>query len=178
MKARLAGISYSLLLIIVFTGNRAFPQGTPPVSATGHIIAEVIPVFSATETSQMNFGRFAPGPLGGEIILTPQGSVSVLGSVYKGPGAHHAASFNVQGDAGATFSITLPSDPVVLSHMADAKTMIVDDWVSVPSPGTGTGMLQNGFQVVYVGATLKVGNLHDNPVGIYTGTYTITFDFN
>jgi len=29
-----------------------------------------------------------------------------------------------------------------------------------------------------VGATLKVGTLTDNPAGIYTGTYTITFDFN
>jgi len=39
-------------------------------------------------------------------------------------------------------------------------------------------MLENGAQTVYVGATLKVGSLIDNPVGIYTGTYTITFDFN
>ena len=56
--------------------------------------------------------------------------------------------------------------------------MLVDNWVSVPSPGVGTGMLQGGYQVVYVGATLNVGTLLDNPVGIYTGTYIITFDFN
>jgi hypothetical protein len=56
--------------------------------------------------------------------------------------------------------------------------MIVDDWVSVPNEGMGTGQLQNGFQVVYVGATLKVGNLNDNPIGIYTGSYKVTFDFN
>jgi len=56
--------------------------------------------------------------------------------------------------------------------------MSVDEWFSDPAPGIGTGMLQNGFQVVLVGATLNVGTLHDNPVGIYTGTYTITFDFN
>lgn len=41
-----------------------------------------------------------------------------------------------------------------------------------------TGMLQGGFQIVYVGATLKVGTIEDNPVGIYTGSYMITFDFN
>jgi len=38
-------------------------------------------------------------------------------------------------------------------------------------------MLQGGFQTVLVGATLKIGTLNDNPVGVYTGTYTITFDF-
>jgi len=138
----------------------------------------VIPVFSATETAQMNFGRFSPGPEGGEIILTPDGTVSVLGSVYKGTGAHNAASFFVSGDADASFTVTLPDDPVVLKHVSSAKTMVIDDWISNPGAGIGAGILQEGSKVVYVGATLKVGRLEDNPVGIYAGTYTITFDFN
>ena len=56
--------------------------------------------------------------------------------------------------------------------------MLVSDWVSVPAPGPGGATLQEGFQTVYVGATLEVGTIHDNPVGVYTGSYTITFDFN
>ena len=67
---------------------------------------------------------------------------------------------------------------MVLKHINSARTMTVEEWNSVPAPGTGTGILQDGFQVVSVGATLNVGTLYDNPVGIYTGTYTITFDFN
>jgi hypothetical protein len=176
--ARLARISYSLLILIILATGRTEAQVTPPASVTGHVIAEIITVLSAYETSQLNFGRFAPGPEGGEIILTPESTISVLGTVFKGPGAPNAASFHVSGDADAAFSISLPGAPVILTHSSDAKTMAVEDFVSVPSPGVGTGMLQNGFQVVYVGATLKVGPLHDNPVGIYTGTYTITFDFN
>jgi hypothetical protein len=84
----------------------------------------------------------------------------------------------VSGDVDASYSITLPPAPVILTHTSSAKTMEIKDWVSVPSPGIGTGKLQNGFQVVYVGATLKIGTLNDNPVGIYTGTYSISFDFN
>lgn len=148
------------------------------VSATGHIIAEVIPVFSASETSQMNFGRFSPGPQGGEIVLTPEGTVMVLGSVYTGSGLHNAASFYLTGDSDATFSVSLPNAPVYLTHTRSARTMRVENWVSIPDHGIGTGVLQNGSQVVYVGATLKVGTLDDNPVGVYTGTYNITFDFN
>ncbi len=146
--------------------------------ATGHVIAEIIPVFTASETAQLNFGRFAPGPQGGKLILTPQSTVSVLGSVYKGTGSYNAASFYISGDIDASYSITLPSNPVILKHTSSAKTMTIDEWYSDPAPGIGTGMLQNGFQVVLVGATLNVGTLHDNPVGIYTGIYTITFDFN
>jgi len=147
------------------------------VSASGHISAEVISALSAIETSQMNFGRFSPGPQGGELILTPESTVSVLGSVYSGSGMQNAASFYVTGETGVAYSITLPSEPVTITNTSSSKTMIVDNWSSIPAPTHGAGMLQDGFQTVLVGATLKVGTLNDNPVGIYTGTYSITFDF-
>jgi len=31
---------------------------------------------------------------------------------------------------------------------------------------------------VLVGATLVTGSIYDNPVGVYTGTYPITFSYN
>lgn len=168
----------SLLFLMAVTKVGVLAQSTPPVSATGHILAEVISVFSASETSQMNFGRFSPGPQGGQLILTPESTISVLGSVFSGAGNHNAASFYVAGDVDAAYSITLPTNPVVLTHSSNDKTMLVADWVSVPSSGMGAGMLLNGYQVAYVGATIIVGTINDNPVGIYTGSYTITFDFN
>jgi hypothetical protein len=171
-------LCFSFICLLLMTGGKAFSQALPPATATGQIFAEVVPIYTASETAQMNFGKFSPGPQGGEIILTPESTISVLGSVYKGTGTHNAASFYVTGEPDASYTINLPSGPVVLTHISSAKTMQVEDWVSIPSPGIGAGKLQNGFQVVYVGATLKVGTLQDNPVGIYTGSYTITFDFN
>jgi len=175
--ARSVILFISLVFSLFVTLDLCAQTGTE-VSVTGHITAEIIPVFSASESSQMDFGRFSPGPQGGEIVLSPRNTISVLGTVYAGNGLHTAASFHVSGNDDAAFSITLPSDPVVLTHASSTKTMIIADWNSIPSPGTGTGMLQNGFQIVYIGATLKVGTLIDNPVGIYTGSYNITFDFN
>ena len=58
--------------------------------------------------AQLNFGRFSPGPQGGKMILTPQSTISVIGSVFKGTGSYNAASFYVSGDADAAYSITLP----------------------------------------------------------------------
>ncbi len=166
----------SLIFLLGPAGNLHAQVVT--ASATGDIFAEVIPVFSARETAQMNFGKFSPGPQGGEIILTPESTVFTLGSVFKGPGTHNAASFYISGDVDAAYSINLPDEPVVITNLNTAKTMMVNSWVSIPSQGAGTGLLQNGFQVVYVGATLKVGTLEENPVGIYKGSYTVTFDFN
>jgi len=175
---RLNRIFNSLIFLINVTTGGVTAQVAPPVSATGHVTAEIVPVFSVSEMAQMNFGKYAPGPQGGEIILTPQSTVSVLGSIFEGAGTHNAASFYVTGDVDAAYTITLPAAPVVLTHISNAKTMKIDNWVSIPAPSVGAGKLQDGFQTVYIGATLKVGTLYDNPVGLYTGTFTITFDFN
>lgn len=169
---------FELILVLSFAVGSLQAQNPLQASVTGHVFAEIIAAFSAVETSQMNFGRFSPGPYGGQIILTPQGSVSVMGSVVQGSGIHNAASFYVTGDTYTSFSISLPKSPAILTNTTNAKTMLVSNWLSVPSPGPGGGTLKDGFQTVYVGATLEVGLLSDNPVGIYTGTYTITFDFN
>jgi hypothetical protein len=177
MKAKVEK-SFLCLAIFLIVNISIYAQSVPTASATGHITAEIIPVFTASETSQMNFGKFSPGPQGGQLILTPQGSVSVLGSVYSANSLHNAASFYLTGHDGSTFNITLPSNPVILTHITTGKTMLVDNWTSSPSPGIGTGILKDGFQVVYVGASLKVGTLSDNPIGAYAGTYEITFEFN
>jgi hypothetical protein len=169
---------FSLLSVIVISTGVCVAQTAPPVSVTGHITAQVITTLAAVETSQMNFGKFSPGPQGGELMLTPENNISVLGSVWPGSGTHNAASFYVTGDPGIAYTITLPAEPVTITHMGTARTMTVGDWISVPAPTPGAGLLEDGSQTVYIGATLKVGTLNDNPVGIYTGTYTITFDFN
>lgn len=174
MKSHL--LKYCITFFLLAAVSRTNAQFVGSASATGHVFAEVVSAFSAIETSQLNFGRFSPGPDGGEIILTPQGTISVLGSVSRSGGIHNAASFYLSGP-NATFSITLPGS-VVLTNTADAKTMRLKNWVSVPSSGLAGGNIQDGSQTVYIGATLEVGPLAVNPVGIYTGSYSVTFDFN
>ena len=109
---RLRRYALSLICLLLQTAGIMFAQPSTPASVTGRITAEVIPVFSASETAQMNFGRFSPGPQGGRIILTPQNTISVLGSVFTGTGMYNAASFYISGYDDAAYSITLPSGPV------------------------------------------------------------------
>jgi hypothetical protein len=178
MMKRFKILTFSLVSFLFIFGGRVLAQMVPSVSSTGRIFAEIIPVFSASDSLEMNFGRFSPGPSGGQIVLSPRDVVSVQGSIFKGTGAHNAARFYLTGDVNATYTISLPTSPVILTHTSDKKTMLVEGWESIPSPGVGIGILQEGYQVVSVGATLKVGPLNINPVGLYTGSYTITFDFN
>lgn len=166
------------LFILSISMNGLKAQNAQQASATGHILAEVITAFTAVETAQMNFGRFSPGPFGGQLVITPQSTVSAMGSVVTGSGVPNAASFYITGDSHTVYSINLPNTPIAITNTTNARTMLVSNWVSVPSPGPGGATLQEGFQTVYVGATLEIGTLTDNPVGVYTGSYTITFDFN
>ncbi len=170
--------SISLIFLLFVFAIKAEAQPSSASTVTGHITAEVISTLTAIETSQLSFGKFSPGHQGGKLILTPESSISVMGSVWPGSGTHSAASFYVTGDPGVAFTISLPTAPVTITHTSSARTMNVEDWRSVPEAEPGAGMLENGFQVVYVGATLSVGTLNDNPIGVYTGTYTITFEFN
>ncbi len=178
MRKQLQFLIGFLFVLSISMNGGIKAQNAQQASATGHILAEVITAFSAVETAQMNFGRFSPGPIGGQLLITPQSTVFAMGSVVTGSGVPNAASFYITGDSHTVYSINLPNSPIALTNTTNARTMLVSDWVSVPAPGPGGATLQEGFQTVYVGATLEVGTIHDNPVGVYIGSYIITFDFN
>ena len=168
---------WSFIVIILFIGMTVQKlQAQANVSA--QVFAEVIAALTATETSELNFGRFSPEEQGGQIYLSPQGVRQATGTLALGGGTFTPAAFYITGASDATFSITLPSTPAVLTNVASSKTMLVSNWESVPPAGIGTGKLEGGSLAVNVGATLSVGNVNDNPVGIYSGTYAITFAYN
>ena len=171
-----------LLLSLIFGFSLFFGVLTSDlqaqVSVTGEIFAEVCATLSAHETSQLNFGRFSPETEGGEILVTPDNTRMATGTVAFTSGVYNSASFYITGQDKAAYSITLPSGPAIITNVVNAKTMQVRNWVSDPPNGTGTGILTEGSQIVKVGATLVVGNQNDNPVGIYQGSYTISFNYN
>jgi hypothetical protein len=167
-------ISILLLMFIGISEIRVQAQ----LSVRAQVYAEVIAALTANETSQLNFGRFSPETAGGEVLLTPQGTRSSDGTVILVSGTHNSGTFYITGESDASFSIALPTGPVTITNVNNAKTMIVTEWKSEPPAGIGSGTLRGGSEIVSIGATLKVGTAYDNPTGIYTGTYTITFDYN
>ena len=173
MKRKLIRYIGLALLVGILTA-RANAQA----SVTASMTAEVIAALTATEHSQLNFGKFSPETNGGEIHLSPQGVRTVSGSAVLSGGGQSSGSFIITGEDQSTFSITLPTGQSLLTNSSGSKTMTVTGWESIPAPGIGVGVLAGGSQEVKVGATLIVGTMNDNPVGIYTGSYLITFAYN
>jgi len=148
------------------------------VSITAHASAEIIQALAATEGSALNFGRFSPESSGGEIRLTPDGIRTSTGSVTLSGGLYNPASFNLSGQPDFSIIVNLPPAPVILTNSANGKSMTVIDWVSIPSASSSVKILNSGILTLNVGATLRVGNIVDNPVGMYSGTYVVTFSYN
>lgn len=169
-----------LLLGIAFFFGLFVQKAQAQISATAQaqVFAEVIEALTATETSQLSFGRFAPNNQGGQIRISPQGERNAIGSLALGGGTFNPGSFYITGQSGSSFTITLPNTPAVLTNVSKAKTMLVSQWESNPPAGIGAGILEGGSLAVNVGATLTVGSLDDNPVGVYSGTYSIVFAYN
>lgn len=166
-------IILSATILLLFT-----IKGWTQASVTAQAFAEVIAALTATETSQMNFGRFSPEVNGGQIVLSPTGVRTTQGSVILSGGVAQPGIFTITGAPDATYSIQLPDGPAYLVHQGSNKTMVVNEWVSDPPAGNGTGTLSGGQEIVSIGGTLVVGSIEDNPVGMYTGTFSLTFAYN
>ena len=148
------------------------------VTVVGHISAEVVPSLTAIETAQLSFGQFSPETAGGQIILTPQGTRSANGTVNVIGGTHNPGSFFVTGEPNALISIQLPSGPTTLTNSGNSGTMTVTSWMSDPPQYSSVTIPASGVQPINVGATLIVGTNQNNPVGLYSGIYNITFNYN
>ena len=86
---------YQTICIIALLLGIPISEAAAQANVSAHATAEVIQALTATETGQLNFGRFSPETSGGEVKVTPQGIRLSTGSVVLGAGLHNAASFYI-----------------------------------------------------------------------------------
>lgn len=128
---------------------------------------------SVLATQALGFGSFAAGT-GGTVTISAVGVRSKGGGVtLVSSGSGSAASFNVSGNASASYAITLPGNGVV-SLTSGAHAMAVSAFTSNPALN---GLLNGaGMQSLAVGATLHVGS--GQASGSYAGTFDVTVEYN
>jgi hypothetical protein len=139
---------YFTLLLIGFPAN-TFAQTIAAASTTVTIVTPI----GITKSVDMVFGNIATTTASGTVVLgtdgtrTPNGGVTLPGTA----GTVTPASFSVTGSGSYTYTISLPSSPIVLSGTTGGVT--VGAFVSNPA---ATGALTAGSQTVHVGATLNI----------------------
>lgn len=146
-------------------------SGAMAVDATGTASAVIASAITISETSQMSFGTVAASATqAGSVVLSAAGSASDSNITRLSGATPAAGTFTVNGANSATYAVTLPSSAVTLT--SGANTMSVNSFTT-----NATGTLSSGGSEVFgVGATLSIGA--NQASGSYTGSYTVTVNYN
>jgi hypothetical protein len=124
----------------------------------------------ATEWASLYFGVIAPNASAGGAV-----DVSYMSAQTCGAGltcmsdTHHAARFEIMGETGYSYIITVDGSTTVQNDNTDVMN------VSNITLSHTTGVLVEGYSEFYVGGTLSVGA--SQPTGNYTGTYQVTVNY-
>ena len=151
---------------------------------TGTANATVVrPIAIGNSSPHLRFGSFSTSGAGQTVAIATDGQRTLTGvlGVSNSQNAFGAASFSVTGEAGLTYSITLPTSVnITTGGGSGPETMAVSSFVSNPS-GTGTlsgtaGSNSAGAQTLLVGATLTT--VASQATGTYTGNFTVTVQYD
>lgn len=121
------------------------------------------------------FGAFFEGPIGGTVILNPDGSRSVTGSIVQANLGYpfSPAIFEVDANPGTLVSI-LNGPDVTLTGSNGGTLALHIGTSSTGSPFIATAT-PPARTIVRIGGTLTVGPPIANPPGNYSGVFSVTF---
>jgi hypothetical protein len=155
------------LLAALIAAACTFSTASMAATATGTANATVLTPIAIAATTALNFGTFA-GNTAGTVVVSTAGARSATGGVVLATGGTvSAGAFTVTGTGSATFAVTYPGSFKVTSG---------SDTMAVQVAGAATGTLSSGTVSLPVGGTLTVGAAQ--AAGNYTGTYTMTVEYN
>lgn len=145
------------------------------VTATGHISVTIVSPISIAKVQDMDFGNVSVESGTGTVTLSASSNNRQASgkAVLMDGGNVSLASFQVKGNSGSSFSITLPSTGVTVSN--GEKSMTVSDFRS--NFGT-SATLTDGSKEILVGATLQLNG--DQSVGLYASAsdFPVTVNYN
>jgi hypothetical protein len=126
---------------------------------------EVIAAASVTKSADLSFGKLAAGAAASKITVATTGTrTKDSGDAQLAGGTISAAAFDVSGQAGNSYNVTLPNSFTVTDG---SHTMTVD---GITPDGPLTGL--SGAVTIKVGATLNVGAAQST--GVYTNATGLT----
>jgi uncharacterized protein DUF4402 len=147
----------------------AAPAAAAPSTASASAQAVIVNPIVIAKNTDLDFGKVAAGTGVGTVVMSNAGLRTPSGVLLPSTtGTVSVATFTVTGDAGASYSLTLPNSTTINSG---GDSMLVNAFTS-DSANTITG----GSVVIHVGATLNVGA--SQPAGLYTGSFNVTVDYN
>jgi hypothetical protein len=200
-------LHYRILIVmgLLVSFQQALMAQSNSATATGHAAAHVVKPISLQAKHTLNYGTFtAPSAGNGSITLsatgvgglvnqnappvtpTTTGGVATVNTIQtsgNGGSPVELATFQVIGEPGYTFQVTVPSGPVnvlpsvSLNGLGAIKMTLSAFTTNLASNAgaIGTGPVA-GYRYFAVGATLMVNQ--NQASGDYNGTFSVTVNYN
>ncbi len=175
---------------IVILGFSAISFGQNSDFKTAIASGTIITPLHMGSVTNMQFGNIVANAAG-NVVLASDGSTPVhydagVPAYIVNNGNPTHAIFDVSGQGGYAFNVTLSNLPTVVTHKTDATTtMSISDFTSNVTGTTLTGTAnlsgsatgQSGTYQVFVGATLHVGT--GQKAGLYESTpFQVAVNYN
>ena len=163
-KRLISGLAATMLAAI-------YSQTAFAADATGNAAATVLAPLTITQNGTgLDFGDVAGDTTSATtVVMTSAGAASSADGAYVADNGQ-AGTFDVTGGNGLGYNITLPPAAVTLTS-GGGDTVTVDTFTDSIG-GSGTIGTEDSFTV---GATLNLSAAQ--PAGAYTGTYTVTVEY-
>ncbi len=164
-RLRAAVAAVALVGVAAFT-----PSSAQAVSATANATVDIVAALTISNTADLDFGAVIPAA-GADTVVISSAGARTCGATLTCTDTFAAANFSVSGGNNLSYTITLPASA---SLTGPGTAMTVDTFTDDKSGlGTLNGSGNGGF---LVGATLNVGA--SQVAGTYTGTFSVTADYN
>ena len=164
-------ITSLILSLVLFFGMKAVKVDAQ-VSAVAQASAVLLDNESAQVKEITSFSQIATignSGFGKSILLSDHGN-DVSSTIQN------LASFSIKSENSNSFSVSLPTQPLILKNNKNENTVQVSSWKSSSKPGKGD--TEKNIWTYSLDASIKMGTSNDHPAGVYTGTYLVNFVYN
>lgn len=168
------------LLACALTGGiSAFPAIAIAKQGTAETV--VVTRLSFVKVDDLDMGYIIPSNRNGDVVLTPAGTRTATNGITLVGNKHQTAKFAGYGRLGQLVSVSIGANQIFLTGPGPRMRLRNFTMGSTPTvqlatnPRLFTIASTSGTFLFPVGAELRVGA--NQPVGVYTGTWTITLNY-
>jgi len=126
----------------------------------------------------LNFGSLYPVGSGGTVTISDDGVRSSTGSVVLFPSTYNASSFTLSTTKrNRTYNVyrLRITSPITMTRTGGGSMTL---YLNTNGSDAGWSVTQSRSVTLLMGGTLYVGSVTANPPGNYSGSFTITADYN
>ena len=143
-------------------------QSVLAATDTGTASAQIVTPIAITNTTDLFFGSIVADPAGDTISLDTANNATITNTSVI-TGISTSGSFDVTGTTGAVYTVTLPGPTLISSG---GNNMTVNNF---SHDGGATPTIAAGGSTLNIGADLTIAA--GQAQGVYTGTYTVTVEY-